>query len=347
MVKKLNIEWKRRLMITGIIAGVFLGYRYLLPVVFPFLAAWLLAGWLYPYALKIEKKTKLKKSLAGSILLILLFAVAGGGLFFIGKEILLQIKTAISNIPLILHFASLFLDKCCDVLEDMTGIGKENSRSYILTRMSGMQEQFLSEISPQTIGKIFFGLKNILVIMSGVVIIFICCILIISDMDHIRKKMADYTWMVGTRHVIDRLKKTTVTYLKAQVIIIAIVAGVCGAAFWMMGSPYFLLLGIFIGIMDALPIIGTGTFLYPAALFFIIKGNTGIAVGCVILDLVTSLLREYLEPRLLGGKLGVSPIVVIASVYIGIFLYGGLGVFLGPLSFSTIYEIGREWDIWD
>jgi predicted PurR-regulated permease PerM len=125
------------------------------------------------------------------------------------------------------------------------------------------------------------------------------------------------------------------------------VAGVCGAAFWMMGSPYFLLLGIFIGIMDALPIIGTGTFLYPAALFFIIKGNTGIAVGCVILDLVTSLLREYLEPRLLGGKLGVSPIVVIASVYIGIFLYGGLGVFLGPLSFSTIYEIGREWDIWD
>lgn len=114
-----------------------------------------------------------------------------------------------------------------------------------------------------------------------------------------------------------------------------------------MKSPYFLILGIGLGVLDVLPLIGTGTFLYPAAVIFLIRGNVGIAGGCVILDIVTSLLREFLEPRLLGEKLGISPISVLASVYLGVILYGGWGVVLGPLAFSTAYEIGKEWDIWD
>ena len=108
-----------------------------------------------------------------------------------------------------------------------------------------------------------------------------------------------------------------------------------------------MILGIVLGLLDALPIIGTGTFLYPAALFLFLKGNGAAAVGCVVLDLVTSVLREFLEPRLLGGRLGISPIAVMASVYIGVFLFGGFGVFLGPLAFSTAYELGKEWDVWD
>lgn len=70
------------------------------------------------------------------------------------------------------------------------------------------------------------------------------------------------------------------------------------------------------------------------------------ALGCVGLDIVTSFLREFMEPRLLGAKLGISPLAVLASVYFGMLIYGGWGVLLGPLSFSTAYEIGREWDVW-
>ena len=65
-------------------------------------------------------------------------------------------------------------------------------------------------------------------------------------------------------------------------------------------------------------------------------------IGCVLLDVVTSFLREFLEPRLLGGKLGISPIVVLAAVYIGFFLFGAWGVILGPLAFSTIYEMVKN-----
>lgn len=343
----MHIEWKRRLIILGIVAGVFVGFRYLLPVALPFLTAWLLASWLYPIAARVEKKTKIKKSLTGAFLLALLFGGAGYLLYLGAAELFAQMKTALSNFPVLLRWGSGFLDKCCVVIEDMTGILKEDSRSYILTQLAGMQTQLASLMSPGTLVKAFSCVKGVLIFLSGVVVAFISSILLIADMENMRRKIWDYPWMVGTRRVVKRLKKTTVTYLKAQAVIMTLVAAMCTVGFWLMKSPYFLILGIVLGALDALPLIGTGTFLYPAALIFLLRGNVSLAVGCVTLDIVTSIMREFLEPRLLGGKLGVSPIAVLASVYIGVFLFGGWGVVLGPLSFSTIYEIGREWDVWD
>lgn len=101
------------------------------------------------------------------------------------------------------------------------------------------------------------------------------------------------------------------------------------------------------GLLDMLPVIGTGTFLYPAAFVLFLQGKPSAALGCVVLDLVTSFTREFLEPKLLGKSLGVYPVVILAAVYLGFFIYGWPGFLLGPLSLSLVYEIGREYDLWD
>lgn len=341
------MEWKRRGMIAGIVAGVFVAYRYLLAPALPFLAAWMFAVWLYPTAIKIEKKTKIKKTVAGAVLLTMLFGALGFLLYLGITELFSQIKTVIANFPVMKQWFGIFLDNCCCVIEDMTGIAAGDTRRYVLTQVNHMKNQLVSTLSPQTLSRVFASVKGIFVIASGVVVTFISSILLLGDLENLRRKVWDYSWLVGTRRVVRRLKKTTVTYLKAQTIIMALVAAVCTLGFWAMKSPYFLILGIALGALDALPLIGTGTFLYPAAVIYLLRGMTKPAVWCVVLDIVTSLLREFLEPRLVGGKLGVSPIAVVIAVYAGILLYGGWGVILGPLSFSTIYEIGKEWDVWD
>ena len=135
-------------------------------------------------------------------------------------------------------------------------------------------------------------------------------------------------------------------YVKAQLLIMLIISAECILGFWLLGSPYYLLLGIGLGLLDALPLIGTGLFLYPAAVLFFIRGNPLLGGGCVVLELLTSFTREFLEPRLIGEKLGVYPVVILAAVYLGLILYGPAGVLFGPLSFSLMYEIGKEWDVW-
>ncbi|MDO4339157.1 MAG: AI-2E family transporter [Eubacteriales bacterium] len=341
------MEWKRRGMIAGITVGVFAAYRWLLPAALPFLAAWMFAAWLHPVAVKIEKKTKIRKTFVGTVLLAGIFGALGFLLYLGISEIFAQIKTVISNFPVLKKWCGIFLDNCCGTIEEITGIASADTRRYVLTQAKHLREQMTSVVGAQTLTGLFSTVKGILFTASGVVVTFITAVLLMGDLENLRRKVWDYSWLVGTRRVVRRLKKTTVTYLKAQTVIMLLVAAVCAFGFWAMKSPYFLIIGIVLGALDTLPLIGTGTFLYPAAVIYLFRGMTKSALWCVALDIVTSLLREFLEPRLLGGKLGVSPVAILISVYAGIFLYGGWGVVLGPLSFSTIYEIGKEWDVWD
>lgn len=343
----MHIEWKRRLTIIGIVAGVYVGYRYILPVAVPFLIAWILAAGIYPLAYKIEKKIKIKRTFAGTLILVLLLGTLGILAYLGTAELFGQVKTVISQIPAFQRWFDNLVDSCCVFIEDTIGINAVQSREYLFENIDTIKNGMLSSITPQSVTRIFSSLKGMAVLLSGIVITFISTLLILGDMENIRKKIWDYSWLVGTRRVVRRLKTTTITYLKAQVIIIVLVAALCSAGFWFMKSPYFLLLGIGLGVLDAIPLIGTGTVLYPAAVILIIRGNISAAVICLGLEIATSLLRELLEPRLLGDKLGVSPIVILLSVYTGMLLFGVWGVLLGPLSFSTVFEIGKEWDIWD
>ena len=341
----MQIEWKRRLTILGITVGVYAGFRFLLPAVIPFLAAWMLADFLYPAAVKIEKKTKIQKSIAGAVMLTLLLATVGVVFVWLFQELLGQMKRAVLHIPGLLEWCKRLLDSCCLLIEKNTGILQEDSRAF-LTGQMGQLQTWLADCMRKT-GGIAAGIKGIFFMVSAVAVAYICTILFIGDMEQIRKKFREYSWLSGVRHVLERLGKSTIMYLKAQIILMVLTMFCCTAGFWLMKSPYFLMLGIVLGFLDMLPVLGTGCFLYPAALIFLLDGNTCAAGICVGLDIVTSLLREFLEPRLLGGGLGVSPVIMLASVYIGVFLYGGWGVFLGPLSYSAACEIGREWDIWD
>lgn len=341
------MEWKRRLTIAGIAVGVFAGYRYLLPAAIPFILAWVLACWIYPVAVRIEKRVKIKRSLAGGILLAVLLAFVAVLLYLGIRELLIQVRVAVGKIPVLAKWCENMLDGCCSFLESTAGIKNTVSRSWILKQVSGMGENFVSVFGKGAAGYVFSCARNILFFISGTVVTFISYILIIGDMENIRKKIWDYSWLVGTRRIVRRLQDTTVTYLKAQIVIIICVGAVCAVGFWMMGSPYFLIFGIALGVFDALPLIGTGAFLYPGALVLLIRGKTALALGCVLLDIITSVLREFLEPKLLGNRLGVSPVMILISVYAGVFLFGVWGVLLGPLAFSTAYEIGREWDVWD
>ena len=344
---RLQVEWKRRLCIAGIIIGVYLSFRYLLPVLIPFLIGWALASWVYPLCAKIEKRTHIPKNVTGTVLMIVVLGILGL-LFWKGAGIFFQqIKTAVANYDRMADWLENLLDQCCRSLESLLGISSSISREYILGGMEAVQKKMTESFRPETFLRAVSCLKSVLLLLSAVVVTLISGILSLGDMEVMKRRIQEYSMLRGARRVVRRLKKTTVVYLKAQFLIIISVAAVCCVGFWMMGSPYYLVLGCAIGLLDALPVIGTGTFLYPAALLFLVRGEYGIAIGCVALDVVTSLLREFMEPRLLGKRLGIFPVVILASVYVGFWIYGPLGFVLGPLSLSVVYEIGKEWDVWD
>lgn len=343
----MSLEVRRRICIAGVVIGVYLGFRYLVPVTLPFFVGWLLAIWVSPASEWIERKIHLKKSWAGSVLLVGILAVCILFLWRGGILLWEQVKLALQNFHRFPEWGMRLLNQCCETAEQITGIRQEVSREFLLSQVGRMGENLTQMITPESCLKLVSEAGKVFMIGTGFLIAWLSAILFLQEMEVIQRKVKESSILQGVRRIARRLKETTVTYLKAQLVIMGVIAVMCTIGFWLMGSPYYLLLGTGLGLLDALPVIGTGTFLYPAAFYFLLKREFSMAVGCVILDLVTSVAREFLEPKLIGGRLGISPVIVLAAVYFGFYLYGIWGFFAGPLSLSVAYEIGKEWDLWD
>ena len=120
-------------------------------------------------------------------------------------------------------------------------------------------------------------------------------------------------------------------YIKAQLILMCIVFSILLIGFLVMDIKFALVLALAISLMDVIPVLGTGMFLNPWAVVCLLQGNYTQAAGLVALYVVILITRQFLEPRILSGQLGIHPIITLVSMYAGYKLIGIIGMIIGPL----------------
>ncbi|MCL2855765.1 MAG: sporulation integral membrane protein YtvI [Defluviitaleaceae bacterium] len=133
------------------------------------------------------------------------------------------------------------------------------------------------------------------------------------------------------RKVRKSLAYSLVGYVKGQGIIMSVVAVICVAGLFIVGSPYALFVGIGIAMFDVIPVFGSGGILIPWAIYSFINGRTSFGVGLLAIWGLVFLTRQLLEPKVVGNRIGIHPIMLLASIYVGITLLGPVGILAGPL----------------
>jgi predicted PurR-regulated permease PerM len=108
--------------------------------------------------------------------------------------------------------------------------------------------------------------------------------------------------------------------------------------FLIIGVKYSVLFAFIVALLDALPLIGVGTVLVPWSIYNIIFGEVRLGVGLAVLFIIHAVLREFIEPKIVGKNLGIHPIVSLLLLYAGYFIFGFLGLLLIPL-ISVIINI--------
>ena len=121
------------------------------------------------------------------------------------------------------------------------------------------------------------------------------------------------------------------TYLKAQLVIEGIIFVVLFAGFTFLRIRYALLLAFFTAIVDAFPILGTGTILVPGSIFYFFTDNPATGWGLLVLYGVAILTRQLCEPKIIGSRLGIHPLATIFAIFAGMKLFGFWGIILGPI----------------
>ena len=102
---------------------------------------------------------------------------------------------------------------------------------------------------------------------------------------------------------------------------------------------YGLLIGLGIGVADALPVLGAGLFLIPWSIAAFVAGDAGLGVLAACLYVGTVVIRQVLEPRIVGHNLGLYPLATMAAMYAGYRLLGFLGLLAGPVLLNVIVVV--------
>ena len=133
-----------------------------------------------------------------------------------------------------------------------------------------------------------------------------------------------------------RMKSAALRYLAAQAKLSAVTFGILLAGFWWLRVPYAVLWALAVALVDAFPVLGTGTVLLPWAVLTAIQGQTVRALGLAGLYAVVCVTRSVLEPKLLGKHLGLDPLVTLVAMYAGFRLLGLGGMILAPMLAVTV-----------
>ena len=196
-----------------------------------------------------------------------------------------------------------------------------------------------SSILQQFLIRILDGIRNIprVLICVGITIIatyFICTdrMYILDQLEHHLPRSWVNKFGSKMRAVISSLGD----YLKAQSILILIsfiivLIGLLIFKFIGMNIEYPILMAVFIGLVDALPLVGSGIIMMPWAIICAFHGDIKLAIALVILYVIIVVIRQLIEPKIISNHIGIHPIFTLIAMYTGFKIIGTIGIFIGPV----------------
>ena len=338
------MSWKKAGIIAGVTTGVFLGMKYVFPVILRFLG-WILAEAVHVPVKKIcerpvSKKIHLSENILGIVFIILGILLAVLGIFFTLQYFTGKLSGCVKYYPEFKEGAQDILWKFCLGLEHFIGIPADKICFYICKQAEILLKCIFS--GRNSMNTAVVSVKGCVCFIGVLAICIVFAILFLQERECVYAFLGKWKIFKNISHIIQEMAVGIKEYLKAQFKIILVVCLLCVCGLWVLRARHYVGFGIAIGIFDAFPVLGTGTFLIPGALIVLIQGKIKMSIGLFVLYLLTAAVRQFLEPRLIGNHIGVSPLLVLVSVYLGVILYGGFGFLLGPISAFLIYVILKE-----
>lgn len=341
--------FRRRLVLllgSGVIVFlVYLAVRYLFVLASPFIIA-------YGIALVIEKPVNAlakvfrgKKALASTLIVTGLTIIIAAAVFYITWLGVAEIKSFIANFEYLFIMVRQKTAGICLDVDGMLGLSDGCSLEFVCSCVDRIRRIFRNGQPEEVVSSVlrisFPILVNTAVIAGAVIVCLISVVYLSGVLEKIRKWRENSIFREEVCALTLELKKLIQVYFKIELIIMLINAGICIAGLLLIHNPYAVVIGILIGLVDALPFFGTGTVLIPWAVILLLFRN--YYAGAVLLSVyvMTYFVREIMESKCMGDRLGIAPFTMLMVIFTGIMVYGILGFILGPLSYCMMKALIR------
>ena len=298
---------------TGILLAVYLLLKYLLPLVFPFFLAWLTVSLLASASRHFHRK-------------LLPFTASVVAMFFFFTAAALKLT------------GWLLLEPCKDLIPEL-----QTQLQTWINEYADLADWIPSSLSLH----LSTAVPPVLSCAFGIFLYFMAVILFAHDWPDFQRLLTHLPFARPLEHAGKRIAQSLKGWAHAQIRIMFVIVLECTVGYWLLHIPGAGLWAVLTGMVDALPVFGTGTIFVPwLILVFCQKGYT-FFVWLLLLYGITWLTRELLEPKLLGDGLGLLPVCFLISVIVGLKLFGAAGLFTGPFGILFVKELWTELEMWD
>jgi len=342
----MNIKQKQDFLITVaywavIGAAVYLCFQYLLPISIPFLLG-------IPIAYLVVRLSRLLKCSHRVLRIGLILLVYG----LIGLLFTLLVAKGVSTVTGIikwlpevyemklLPFATLcyewfagrlrLLDPALLNALSTLWDGVLSALKNLVTYLSGFAVDLVSGVAT--------GIPSL--ILSLLAMIF-STVFVANDYERIASFASDHI-PARIKHILGRIRvyltETLFVVIRSYLLIMLLTFTELSILFSLFGIEHAVLKAALIAFFDILPILGTGGIMIPWAVISLVLGYTRLGIELFVIYAIVTVVRNYLEPKIVGAQLGLHPIITLVTMFIGLRLFGFLGMFGLPISISFLWK---------
>lgn len=328
--------------------GMFLGLRFLLPLVFPFLLGLGLALAAEPLVHLLSGKAHLPRPLAAGLGVSLAFSAMALLVVCLGAFLVRELGLLAGVLPDLEGTALSGLSALQNWLLNMTAHAPGSIRPLLQhnvanlfsggTQLLDRAVQYLLSLAGNLLSHVpdsalTFGTA----IISGY--------MISAKLPKLKKWILRRFPKEKLRPILaalERIRQVALRWLAAQLKLAGVTLAILLAGFLLLRIPYAPLWAVGVSLVDAFPVLGTGTILLPWALICRIQGDSARAIGILGIYVVISVTRSVLEPKLVGKHLGLDPLVTLIALYVGFKLFGLPGMLFAPMAAVILIQLLPE-----
>lgn len=345
---KILLEHISILLITIFSAYIF--FQYLFRFIAPFFIGWLFSLLFVPFVNFLEKKANIPRWIGSFISILLLIGFFAVIVFGLWKKLYTEAQLFYQNLPFYIEDLQISIQKISDDVDTIMQHFPVDLRPYLSSSLNALLSVLPSVI--QSGGSQSF---NILKAIPNIIMIII--VALISAYFFTKDKALISAFFHKHFHTLfegqfkqakEHLKYSILGYVKTQCILMFYTFAICIIGLLLLHSPYALLLSVIISLIDALPFFGSGFILWPGAVIYMIIGNPSIAVGYIIIYLCVNFMRQIMQPKILGTQIGLHPLLILISMYVGLKCIGFLGMIIGPILavlLKAVYQASETVDV--
>jgi sporulation integral membrane protein YtvI len=346
----------RGIWVTIIIVLLALAFYYIIPLIYPFIFGWLIALLLNPVVNFFQFKLRLPRWLSVSLTMILFLAAMVTAITLLVANIVVELGSLADTIQLQINrwveqfnvfINSITFQQWIERINDFF----ENNPKYqetVNTNLSSTAGS-IADVSKLVITYIFAALKGFLTSLPNIatitIIVMLATFFISKDWYGLIKRYKGIFSDVivkTTKLIRTDLQKALFGYMRAQLILVSLTALVVIIGLLVLRVDYAITIGLLTGLADLMPYLGTGAVMVPWILYvFFAQGNIVLGIGLSVLYGVIVIARQIMEPKVLASSVGLDPLATLVAMFVGLKLFGLLGLIIGPVSLILITAFYR------